>query len=324
MTDNKNTPRQIDVRLSDIEPLSPTLKRLTFVPIGTAAFPVIPTGSHVIVSIPGSRRTHKNAYSLIGPADKTDAYQIVVRKVDKSRGGSSWIHEQAKVGDRLQISWPSSLFPLSNIACHHLLISGGIGITPILSHLHALTARGASFSLHHACKAEDRDAFLTLLAPFHGHDITLYVADDPSSSRLDLQAVMGRQLLGTVLYTCGPQKLTNAIMETGRALGWPASSLQTESFGGARAGTAFTLHALRSDKIILVDEESSILEALEGAGIEPTYLCRGGACGQCLTSVIDGIPEHRDDFLDEQERATNKKIMICVSRACSPSLTLDI
>jgi ferredoxin len=80
----------------------------------------------------------------------------------------------------------------------------------------------------------------------------------------------------------------------------------------------------RSGKAVAVGADQSLLEAIEAAGVEAPYLCRGGACGQCMTAVLDGEPDHRDDVLSAEERASGALIMTCVSRARSPRLVLDL
>jgi ferredoxin len=69
-----------------------------------------------------------------------------------------------------------------------------------------------------------------------------------------------------------------------------------------------------------------VLEAIEAAGIEPQFLCRGGACGQCETAVVsaDGVLQHNDHFLSDEEKASGKKMMICVSRFEGARLVLDL
>ena len=80
-----------------------------------------------------------------------------------------------------------------------------------------------------------------------------------------------------------------------------------------------------SNKVIEVGEHQSLLEAIEAAGVEAPYLCRGGACGQCETDVIgyDGKFLHNDHWLDADTRASGKKIMPCVSRFEGKTLLLD-
>jgi ferredoxin-NADP reductase len=214
-------------------------------------------------------------------------------------------------------AWPANLFPIDSRAHRYLLISGGIGITPMLSYLPVLAARGVPFELHHLCRADERPAFAELLAPYAGVHI------HSGRAGFDLDAILVRQRLGTHLATCGPRTLMDALFDRARALGWPDSNLHRESFG-ADGGAPLRVTLVRSGRAIEVAADQTILEALEAAGLTPNCLCRGGACGACLTAVLDGEPEHRDDFLDDEERQSGRMMMICVSRARGPALVLDV
>ena len=114
------------------------------------------------------------------------------------------------------------------------------------------------------------------------------------------------------------------MVRTAERLGWPTAAVHHESFGDHSAGAPFTAMLARSRIEVQVAPDQSLLEAIEGAGVEAPYLCRGGACGQCMTKVIAGEPDHRDDVLTPEERASGELIMTCVSRAKTPRLVLDL
>ena len=86
----------------------------------------------------------------------------------------------------------------------------------------------------------------------------------------------------------------------------------------------FDVRLHRSGRILAVAPADSILDVLLDAGINVSFSCTEGFCGTCETRVIDGIPDHRDSFLSDEEKAENSKIMICCSRSKSPVLTLDL
>lgn len=309
----------IPLRVAAAEPLSPTLKRFVLESDGGGELPTGSAGAHLLLTIPGPPRTHRNAYSLITHPEERRRYEIVVRRVENGRGGSVHMHEAVRPGDVLRAAWPANLFPLALAARRHLLISGGIGITPMLSYLSVLHAAGPPYELHQLCRDEDRPAFEALLAPFAGGIVSVH-----GRTGLDLGCVLGRQPLGTHLYTCGPRPLMDTVTARARALGWPASNVHLESFGDHRGGAPFRITAVRSRRTLEVAGDQTILEALEEAGIAAPCLCRGGVCGECRTPVLGGRPEHRDDVLDEDEKRGNKVMMICVSRAHTPELVLDI
>jgi ferredoxin-NADP reductase len=311
------------LRVAAAEPLSPTLKRFVLEPADGGQLPTGSAGAHLLLTIPGPQRAHKNAYSLVTHPDERRRYEVVVRRLADGRGGSVSLHEAVRAGDVLRAAWPVNLFPLTLLARKHLLISGGIGLTPMLSYLSVLRASGTPLELHQICREEDRGAFEMLLAPYAGEDVAVHGREAGGAS-FDLDRVLRRQRLGTHLYTCGPRPLMEAVTERAHALGWPAGSVHTESFGDHRGGAPFRVTAARSGRTLDVAGDQTILEALEEAGVAAPCLCRGGVCGECMTPVLAGEPEHRDDVLGEDEKRRGRVMMICVSRARTPELVLDI
>jgi ferredoxin-NADP reductase len=308
----------LQLRVRAIETLAPRLKRLSLASADGAVLPPPPPGSHLTLALPldGGRT---RSYSIVSPSGERDAYSLIVRHAERSRGGSAYIHHQLTVGDLVESAAPTSQFSLHSLARKHLLIGGGIGVTPLLSFLHDLRTHGRAFELHQICRADEADAFRRLLSPFAGLDIHLHTG----RAGLDLRAIIARQPLGAHLYCCGPEPLMAAVQATAADVGWPAGALHQESFG-ATGGAPFTVRLARSGRDIAVGADETLLEALEAAGANPPALCRGGACGECITVVVDGAPDHRDHFLSEDERASGRLIMPCVSRAKSDLLTLDL
>jgi dimethylamine monooxygenase subunit B len=298
--------------LTKIDVLGPSIRRFTLTPV-SGVLPVAGAGAHVVLEIPGPGRVWKNAYSITS-APSASAYEIIVRRVEHSRGGSAWLHDHAKLGDVLKVQAPQNLFPPSRTARKHLLLSAGIGITPFLSYLHV---PGLNFEWHHCSKAEDAEAFAALLpdAP----NVMLH----NSRKTLNLAALLAAQRLDMHLSLCGPENFMDFALAAAEHAGWPAQKIHKESFGGATGGAPFIVHLRRSGRSINVGPDESLLDAMETAGLNPPCLCRGGACGQCILPVLEGIPEHHDHYLSASEHATNDMIMTCVSRAQTPELVLD-
>jgi ferredoxin-NADP reductase len=301
----------MNLTIESIAVLSPTIRKFT---LAGAALPGAGAGAHVIVTIPGPGRSWKNAYSLVSSPEDRNQYEIIVRRVANSRGGSAWLHDHAKLGDMLEVSTPQNLFPIARTAKKHLLLSAGIGLTPFLAYLPVLQA---PFELHHLGKQEDAEAFRGLLPD--QPNITLHT----SRNALDLAALLAAQKLGTHLYICGPAAFMDMALALAEKLGWPAAKIHKESFGGATGGAPFIVHLRRSNLTLQVGPDESLLEVLEAAGLAAPCLCRGGACGECELPVLDGVPEHRDHVLSPARRAANTAILTCVSRAQTPELVLD-
>lgn len=310
----------LDVRVTAIRQLTPLVREFTF-EAEHGTLPGFSAGSHVLVHLPTPERSLRNAYSLLGDPAEPQRYRIAVRLQDDSRGGSRFLHEQVQEGDRLQLSPPANLFALHSQAHHHLLIAGGIGITPFLAQIAELERRGASFELHYACRGGLTDAYRDELAArlgerFHAYDAT-------AGERLDLAALLGAQALATHAYVCGPQRLIDGVREAAAGLGWPQSRVHWEAFAAAAPGQPFVAELAASGRRIEVAADVSLLEALEQAGVAVPSLCRGGVCGQCTTRYLAGEVEHRDSVLDEAERTD--QLMPCVSRGrCGSALLLDL
>jgi ferredoxin-NADP reductase len=307
----------LSVRVVAIEPLSPRLKRITLQNARGGLLPLSQPGAHLTLTLPGPGRGHRNAYSIVSPCDRRDHYQLIIRRAPASRGGSRHVHEVMAVGDVLEASAPNSQFSIQSQARKHLMIAGGVGLTPMLSLTSALRARGAHTELHQIAQVDEVAVFEALLAGERNVHI------HTGRAKLDLTNLLARQPLGTHLYCCGPQALMEAARDAALALGWPETSLHQESFGAA-GGAPFILRLARSGLEIAVGEHDTMLEAMEAAGVAAPSLCRGGACGVCLTSVIEGAPEHRDHVLSEAERAEGRKVLPCVSRSTTPYLVLDL
>jgi ferredoxin-NADP reductase len=315
-----NDSQTLRVRVACVETVTPAIKRFTLIAADGGELPRFSAGSHVVVHMVGKGRVYRNAYSLMGdPADRR-RYCIGVRRQEQSRGGSVFMHEQVGEGDLLEISPPANLFALDRLAAKHLLIAGGIGITPFMSYLGELDTLPARFELHYAFRSKEHAAFADELATRLDERLHLY--DAQRNEVVRPESLLADQPLGTHVYVCGPQGLIRAVVEAARGQGWPDSHIHFEQFSAPQPGSAFRVRCARSGRVIEVDSDVSLLDALEGAGISVPSMCRGGVCGQCETALLDGEAEHRDSFLPAAERS--RKIMPCVSRARSAGLVLDL
>jgi ferredoxin-NADP reductase len=317
-----NGPKTIPVRVAQVEPITADVRRFTLVPAHGGHLPAYSAGSHIVVTMRGESRIWRNAYSLTTPSGARDAYQIMVRRVPASRGGSAFMHAQVSEGTQLEISMPSNFFPLARRGAKHVMIAGGIGVTPFLSMLPELAHTRARVEMHVCCREEDVDAFTDLIASRTTGGVAVYVEVMEASERFG--RMLAEQPAGTHLYTCGPAGLMEGVAATARALGWPESHFHQESFGGASHGEPFIAVLAKSGREVAVSGDQSLLEALEAAGVDAPYMCRGGACGTCALEVLEGEAEHRDFSQTAAERATNCNVLPCVSRARGERIVLNI
>ncbi|HVY07969.1 MAG TPA: PDR/VanB family oxidoreductase [Burkholderiales bacterium] len=314
----------ISVRVGAISEVVPGIKEFSLSRPDGAPLPSYSGGSHVLVTLPGASRAHRNSYSLMGDPSRTDAYRIAVRRHAGSRGGSRVLHEQVEVGTPLTISHPLNLFPIARLGRKHILVAGGIGVTPIIAQAHDLARRGADFEVHYAFRAPDQAAYADVLRDLAGTRLHRYCT--ASGERIDFRGMLADQPIGTHLYVCGPVNFIDAARSAARAHRWPSSHIHSEQFLSPPVGSAFEVHLARSGRRIAVAPDISLLEAIEQAGVAAPQSCRGGACGQCETEVMeaDGQIAHHDVYLSEADKAAGRKIMLCVSRLQGRRLVLNL
>lgn len=315
----------LSVRVTRIENLTPEIKRFTLVDLDGKHLPAFSGGSHVVVVVEDGDKTHRNAYSLMGSPYDSSAYQIAVRRVSDGRGGSRYLHDALEEGALLQILQPANLFPLAKHARQHVFIAGGVGITPVYSQMEELHIKQADFELHLAVRGPEHTALGLELQARYGERVHLYVQGQ--EARMDIRQILTARPLGSHVYVCGPDSMIDDTLDSTRALGWTDSHIHYERFVEQGSnGQPFSVTLARQGVTIDVPPDQSLLEAAEQAGYKVPYLCRGGACGYCETEVleIEGELDHRDDWLSEEDKQSNRKFMPCVSRACGSRLVVDL
>ena len=322
---------KLDVVVADVVQVTDLIKRFEFVAADGQELPGFSGGSHVVIEMQDGETRRLNPYSLMSDPADLSRYAISVRRDDVGRGGSKFMHAQVKPGDKMVISRPLNLFALNRMARKHIMVAGGIGITPFLSQIKQLLGQKGRFGnagladmeLHYYVQSRDMGAYIEDLEALLGEKVQIHVTG--STPNMDLGPILQRQPLGTHLYICGPKGMINAAVGQAEAAGWPEDTVHFEEFLAPAPGEPFTVELATSNKIVEVGERQSLLEALEAADVDPPYMCRGGACGQCETNVLacDGEIEHRDHWLDDEQRASKTKIMPCVSRFRGTRLVLD-
>ena len=288
--------------------------------------PAFSAGSHVDVQLPGGPTRQ---YSLCNDPTETHRYLIAVLRDAASRGGSAAMHERVAAGDVLTISAPKNHFALAHEAKRHLLLAGGIGITPLLCMAERLANVGADFELHYCNRSKARTAFAERIArsPFAAR-VQFHFDDGEAAQRLDIERLLASPEAGRHLYVCGPQGFMDAVLGSARAQGWTADRLHYEFFGAApvdqSADGAFEVQLSSSGRVVVVPAGCSVVQALAEAGVSVPTSCEQGVCGTCLTRVIDGEPDHRDQYLTPEEQAANDQFLPCCSRSKSARLVLDL
>jgi ferredoxin-NADP reductase len=319
-----NDSQTIAVEVIGVEAVTPLVKHFTLAAADGGTLPAFSGGSHIIVVMHAALRTHRNPYSLLSSPRRRDIYEIGVRRMEESRGGSHFMHDHIKVGSRLDIAHPVNLFGLDKIARKHLLIAGGIGITPFLAQLEDLHDGPVPYELHYAVRSPEHAAFLDRLRDREGGRVRVY--HDSAGEAVDVEGLLAAQPLGTHVYVCGPAGMRTRVIDTARRFGWPDSHIHWEQFSAPPVGEAFDVFLARTKVRVHVPPDRSLLESIEAAGVQAPYLCRGGVCGFCHTRVLElaGELEHNDHFLSDADKAAGRSIMPCVSRARCTNLVLDL
>ena len=292
---------------------------LTLRTLDGSALPLAEAGAHIDLEL-GNGATRQ--YSLIRAQDAS-RYVIGVARDANGRGGSKWLHDELRIGTELKITGLRNAFALDEGTGPVALYAGGIGITPIISMIEALEAKGRQWTAFYACRARDCAAFLDDLAAY-GDRIT-YHFDAEAGTIADLKAEIAKVPAGTHLYCCGPEPMLNAF-ETA-CQGRPEAEIHLERFGAkpldASAEGSFEVEFRKSGKRVTVAADQTILEAAKSIGVSIDHSCENGVCGTCEVTIIDGVPDHRDMILDDKERASGKTLMVCCSRSKSPTLVLN-
>ncbi|GAB2494374.1 PDR/VanB family oxidoreductase [Nocardiopsis aegyptia] len=310
---------EFDARLDRRENVADGVLRLTFTRVDGDAFDPWEPGAHVDLVL-GTDLVRQ--YSLCGdPADR-DVLRVAVLDVPDGRGGSRFVHERLTEGSTVRLRGPRNTFPLLS-ARRYVFVAGGIGITPLLPMVRAAHAAGADWRLLYGGRTRAAMAFGADLAREYGDRVALHPQDEVGL--LDLDALPADPGEGDLVYCCGPEPLIAAVEE--RAAGWPPGTLRVERFApreAAPGGGAFDVELAETGVTVHVPEGRSVLEAVEDAGVQVLSSCREGTCGTCETPVLDGVPDHRDSLLTDEERASGEMMMICVSRAHTPRLVLEL
>ena len=314
---------KLAVTVTEVTPVNELVTRFRFERTDGGLLPTFSGGAHTVVEMKDGDITRLTPYSLMSDPMDQGAYIISVRRDDEGRGGSLFMHQKVKPGDQMVISYPVNLFALDLRAKKHLMIAGGIGITPFLAQIKQLAATNGRFELHYACRNPALGSYVDELTAAHPNNVHVYFDDQKQA--IDLENLLDGQPLGTHIYVCGPKGMIDWVCAKARDLGWPREAIHYEEFLAPQSGKPFEVKLAVSNKVITVGEHQSLLEAIEAAGVDAPYLCRGGACGQCETAVIgyDGKFLHHDHWLEDDEKASGKKIMPCVSRFEGKTLVLD-
>jgi vanillate monooxygenase ferredoxin subunit len=315
--------RTLTVRVARIRRETPEILSFELAHPWGRALPGYEAGAHIDVRMPGG---FARQYSLARAPGDEGNYLIGVKREGASRGGSASMHERVREGDLLPISAPRNTFPVQGGGRRHLLLAGGIGMTPLLAMAQALAREGADFLLCVFARSREHLAFAdALAAPDLAPHVRLHLDDGDPAHRIDLRELLADHAAGTHLYMCGPAGFMAAVR--GAAAHWPEGAVHAEYFAApddnARpAGRPFTLQLTRRGFSVPVAADQSAVDALHDFGIDIPVSCEQGLCGTCVVPADGASAEHRDFCLTGAQR--RDQVALCCSRAREGELVVHL
>jgi vanillate O-demethylase ferredoxin subunit len=189
--------------------------------------PAFTAGAHLSVFLPSGLIRQ---FSLANNPEERGRYVIAVYREPNGRGGSAEMHDRVAVGSKLSITAPINNFPLRAEARRHLLIAGGVGITPIIAMAQMLQRNGASWSLHYCARSVRKMAFRNDLgqSSLAEHTTFYYDDGDPCKGLNTSELLSAESAPATHVYCCGPLGLMQAVKAAGQ--NWPPGALHFEYF----------------------------------------------------------------------------------------------
>jgi ferredoxin-NADP reductase len=308
----------IAVRLASVAPIAKDAVLVTFASLAGALPPAVP-GAHIDVYVPGGR---VRQYSLVTPLCSASHYTVAVKREATGRGGSLWLHDEARVGMELMVGQPRNHFELNEAAERTLLLAGGIGITPIYAMFERLLELQRPVHMHYWSRSAEHALFRAQLEAHPDATLNYSGASGPASVAEVLRAAPP----GTEIYCCGPSRMLAECIANAPRL----SRLHIERFSPSASDEVcddvarFTVHLARQQRDVEVAAGDTILNALIAAGIDVSYSCDEGVCGACETKVLEGAPLHRDTVRSAEEHQQRGTVMICCSVSRDRRLVLDL
>ncbi|WP_422367461.1 PDR/VanB family oxidoreductase [Pelagibius sp.] len=317
MTDNQTMTLTVSERIDDRGGIA----RIRLV---GDSLPPVTAGAHLDLYLSGINMWRQ--YSLCSDPAETGFYEIGVLKDPASRGGSVEVHRVAKPGATLTVEGPRNHFPLDETAKTTVLLGGGIGITPMIAMAKRLHAIGQDFTLHYCTRSQEVTAFYDELkaAPFADR-IVFHHDDEDAAQKLVLDRDLPAPSPDTHLYVCGPQGFMDWVISSAEAAGHATANVHREYFSSEvdLSGETFEVEARASGLTLTIGPDDTIAKKLAEHGIKVEVKCEEGVCGTCVTDVIEGDIDHRDQFLTIDEREDGDQMCVCCSRGRG-KLVLDI
>ncbi|CAM5216376.1 Vanillate O-demethylase ferredoxin subunit OS=Castellaniella defragrans OX=75697 GN=HNR28_001895 PE=4 SV=1 [Castellaniella defragrans] len=308
------------VQVQGLRKMNEEVLEVTLTASESGRLPNWSAGAHIAVVI---KEGVERQYSLCGDVEEQGLWKLAIRKHERGRGGSAYLHENLREGDLIWVKGPTNNFPLQ-LAERYFFIAGGIGITPLIPMIRIISKIGKPWKLAYGGRRRATMAYINELCADKEH-VVAYCGD--SGKHIDVKQIIGQLDRQTDVYCCGPERLMREVEDECRGVG-NVGRFFAERFQPRqelrRENQEFTVTVASSGQKIVVGRDETIAEALERSGVEVTLSCREGTCGTCMTGVLDGVPEHRDSVLTDEEKRSHGLVMVCCARSLSENLTLDL
>jgi len=319
---------ELELVITGMRQLTPRVRAFELRRPDGGELPPIDAGAHLAVPVRLSNGVEDTRYySIASDPSRRDAIEIAVLREEAGRGGSAAVHDTFVLGTVLRCGMPKNAFPLHHDSRPVVLIAGGIGITPIKAMAYALLASGRTFHLHYTAQTRAEMAYRQEIeSEFRGR-VSLYISKESPEHRLSIDAVLRSAPEDALFYVCGPGRLINAVRSSAQAIGINEERIRFERFAALAVSPddkPIELVLKRSGQAIRVPANRTILDTVIAHGIDAPFDCKTGTCGTCATKVVDGVPDHRDTALTRTERERAGLMCICVSRAKTERLVLDL
>jgi uncharacterized protein YcbX/ferredoxin-NADP reductase len=299
------------------------------------SLPKYRAGQHLPIEVNIDGKAVKRSYTLSSSPTRPGRLAISVKRID---GGvvSNWLLDHFDVGEELIAQQPGGDFHLESVSKKPLLLlSAGSGVTPMMSMLRDLSDRDCvdDVIFYHQCSTIDDIPFKDELKALSDKHSGLHVELSLTQPEREWQGTEGRltlthlkqipNLLERQVFTCGPdgfmQKAKNLLLKKGL----PLAHYHQETFGVA-AGLdveKVTVEISINDQAFEGDNQRTILEQAEDAGINVAYSCRAGFCGACKVEVESG-QVHQPDVpaITDEEVAAGKALACCATPRSSVQL----
>ncbi|HKR92354.1 PDR/VanB family oxidoreductase [Novosphingobium sp.] len=312
-------------RIVAIELAAEDILSFTLHPLDAALPDGIDPGSHIDVHLPNGMM---RSYSLSNGYDQRLGFRLTVARDANSRGGSTYMHDKLRVGQIIDISKPRNNFKLAEDAAMSVFFAGGIGVTPFLPMIARLNQVGKPWRLYYCTRNEERAALVNEIRQLEADGVGQFISHyDDRDGLFDLKGTLAALSGDTHVYCCGPKGMLDAFRAGAQVSGLGSDRVHFEYFNAdveSATEGGFVVVLNQSGAEIRINPGQTILQALTEHGVNVPFSCEEGICGACETRVIEGVPDHRDMILSDEEKRQSKTMMVCCSGSKSDRLVLDL